>query len=328
MLLPGKESFMLYPMLMKPAVSPNLWGGTRLIEEYGVKTDAKNAAEAWVLSCNDNGYSEILNGEFAGKTLRDVFENNKAICGYGGGELEKFPVLIKFIDARQDLSLQVHPDDNYARFIGEGDGKTEAWYILDCEENAELVVGFKQQISEREFLDAITNGDLMDYVQKVKVKKGDFFFIEAGTLHAICAGVLLAEVQQNSDTTYRVFDYNRLENGKPRALRVDDAIQVTKREPYTVKTDINTPQALPGGGARTLLVSCEFFTVYTLDVFGEAADVADESSFVSLLVLEGSGELSCAGEKLALVKGASVFIPAGCGEYKVTGNVKILETRI
>ncbi len=318
-----------YPMKLKAAVCENIWGGTRLIEEYGIKTDKANAAEAWMLSCNKDGYSVIENGDYAGETLQAVFEADKSIGGFHDAEFAKFPVLIKFIDARGDLSVQVHPDDTYARYIGEGDGKTECWYILDCEEGAELIVGFKKEISESKFIDAIAKGTLVDYVQKFKVKKGDFFFIEAGTLHAICSGVLLVEVQQNSNTTYRVFDYNRVDKeGSLRPLRVDDAVRVTKREPYR-------PSALPSpaedigiGTQRTKLVDCEFFISDKLDIYGKTQGTADSSSFVSLLVLAGNGELACAGETMALAKGESVFIPAGSGDYRIAGNLQIFETRI
>lgn len=319
---------LLYPMKLKAAVSPNIWGGTRLITEYGIKTGKKNAAEAWMLSCNKDGYSVVENGSYAGKTLQELFEADKTICGCRGSEFDKFPVLIKFIDAQGDLSVQVHPDDEYAAFIGEGDGKTEAWYILDCDEGAELIVGFKKEISEHEFLASIENGTLIDYVQKFKVKKGDFFYIEAGTLHAICAGVLLAEVQQNSNTTYRVFDYNRLENGKPRKLRVDDALEVTKREPYRPSRSLEPAKDIGPGVTYTKLVSCDFFTAAVLDIKGSFSGMADSGSFVSILVLEGGATLVCAGETLMFAKGESVFIPAGCGQYEISGTIKILETRI
>ena len=318
-----------YPMKLKAAVCENIWGGRRLIEEYGIKTDKANAAEAWMLSCNKDGYSVIENGEYAGKTLQEVFEADRTICSRHCAQMTKFPVLIKFIDARGDLSVQVHPDDAYAQYIGEGDGKTECWYILDCDEGAELIVGFKKEISESEFLDSIAKGTLIDYVQKFKVKKGDFFFIEAGTLHAICSGVLLVEVQQNSNTTYRIFDYNRVDkDGSLRPLRVDDAVQVTKREPYRPNASPSAAQDIGVGTQRTKLVDSEFFITDKLDIYGSTQGTADSGSFVSLLVLAGNGELVCAGETMALSKGESVFIPAACGDYRIAGNLQILETRI
>ncbi len=320
---------MIYPMKLTPAFTDAVWGGTRLISEFGMVTDKVNAAEAWVLSCYKDELSIIQNGEFAGESLQSVYLQNKSICGFGGEAYEKFPIIIKFIDAEKDLSVQVHPDDEYTAFIGEGEGKTEAWYIMDCAEDAELILGFKREISEHEFLLAIENDKILDTVQKFKVKKGDVFFIEAGTLHAICKGVLLAEVQQNSDTTYRIYDYNRPGlDGKPRHLHIDRATDVTKREPYNFNATGNRKVENLDGTVRTLLVDCEYFTIFTLDISVKFYGKADESSFVSLLALEGSGELNCAGEVLPLKKGESIFIPAGCGEFSLEGSLKILETRI
>lgn len=316
-------------MKLTPAFTDAPWGGTRLISEFGMVTDKENAAEAWVLSCYKDELSVVQNGVYAGETLQSVYRQNKSICGFSAEGLEKFPIIIKFIDAEKDLSVQVHPDDEYARFIGEGEGKTEAWVILDCGEGAELILGFKKEINEYEFLSAIEKDEILDVVQKFKVKKGDVFFIEAGTLHAICKGVLLAEVQQNSDTTYRIYDYKRPGlDGKPRPLHIESAIDVTKREPYVFDASVQRKAETIGSNIRTLLLDCEYFTLFTLDISGEYYGIADESSFVSLLALEGSGELNCAGEILPLKKGESIFIPAGCGKFTLEGNLKILETRI
>lgn len=317
-----------YPMKLKAAVFQNIWGGRRLIDEYGIETDKANAAEAWMLSCTPEGLSVVENGEYAGKTLLELFEADQLICGAGCAALDKFPVLIKFIDAARDLSVQVHPTDEYAKYIGEGDGKTECWYILDAVEGAQLIIGFKEKLSRSDFIDSIKNGNLTDYVQKFDVKKGDFFFIEAGTLHAICSGVLLAEVQQNSATTYRVFDYNRLENGKLRPLRVDDAVEVTKLEPYTHTVLPGEPEPVGEGALRTKLTESAYFSAFVLDVDGEANGHADERSFVSFLALEGEGKLGCAGRTLTFKKGESIFLPAGCGEFNLKGRLKLLETRM
>lgn len=313
----------LYPMKLVPFISETVWGGRRLIDEYSVKTDKRNAAEAWVMSAHKNGSSVIANGEFAGRCLREVYLEHPSLGGKGCEGFSDFPVLIKFIDAAADLSVQVHPDDAYCLKKGSGAGKTESWYILDCEPGAYLLLGFEKEITREQFRDAIENGTLTEYVKKVPVKKGDFFFIEAGTLHAICKGILLAEVQQNSDTTYRIFDYNRLGlDGKPRELHIEDSINVTNT---TVYSNPCTPSTQDG---VTELVSCPFFTERVLDIDGEFSGVADSNSFVSLLVLEGEGELCCAGETLSLKKGDSIFIPADCGEYKINGALKVLETEV
>lgn len=223
----------LYPMVLTPFVSETVWGGRRLIDEYSVVTDKRNAAEAWVMSAHKNGSSTVANGEFAGKSLREVYLEHPELGGKNCAGFSDFPVLIKFIDAAADLSVQVHPDDAYCLKKGSGAGKTESWYILDCEPGAYLLLGFEKDITREQFRQSITDGTLTDYVKKVPVKKGDFFFIESGTLHAICKGILLAEVQQNSDTTYRIYDYGRLGfDGKPRELHVEDAVNVTHTGVY------------------------------------------------------------------------------------------------
>ncbi len=315
-----------YAMKLLPYVSETIWGGRRLIDEYNVKTDKANAAEGWMLSCLENGYSTVANGEYAGTPLPEVLTQNPGWCGTNCERFEKFPILIKFIDAMDDLSVQVHPTDDYCRKTGRGNSKTECWYIIDCDEDAKLVLGFKDKISKEEFREAVEKGILTDYIDSVKVKPGDFFFIEAGTLHAICKGVLLAEVQESSDTTYRIFDYNRKgKDGKPRELHVSDALEVTKREKYSQPDFSAFKKGLPG---KDLLAKCDLFTVCHNKINGSVTDTADEKSFVSLLIMDGSGSLDCCGETLALTKGDSIFIPGGAGEYTVTGEIDILETRL
>lgn len=314
---------------MTPYISSTIWGGRRLIEEYGVQTDKENAAEAWVLSCHPNGCGVISGGALDGKTLRSVYEADPSICGTRGARFAEFPILIKFIDARDNLSIQVHPDESYARRVEHGAGKTECWYILDADEGAELALGFKKAIDRETFRASIADNTLMDYVQKVKVHKGDFFFIESGTLHAICKGVLLAEVQQNSDTTYRVYDYDRRgADGKPRALHVDKAVDVTVTTPYTPVVPNDADRARFETPQRTLLTCCDLFSVCHVDCRDTYADTATQESFVSLLVLEGEGTFVCGETSFPLTKGESVFIPAGAGIYTVRGAIELLETRI
>ncbi len=316
------------PVKLVPHIAEIVWGGTRLIENYGVKTDKKNAAEAWVLSCHTAGSSVVSGGENDGRSFADVVKENPSICGTNAADFEDFPVLIKFIDARDDLSVQVHPDGEYCKHVGRGESKTECWYILDCDEGAHLVLGFKDEISSDEFKTAIENNTLMEKVEKVPVKKGDFFFIEAGTLHAICKGVLLAEVQQNSNTTYRIYDYNRPGmDGKPRELHVSDAVEVTKCVPYA--SEYNCKDETLYKGVKKLLTDCPFFKVWELNVNGEEfTDNCDKTSFVSLLVLEGEGVLITEGGEMSLKKGESIFLPAGIGTYSLKGEIQILETRI
>ncbi len=317
----------LYPIKLNPFVSETIWGGKKLIEEYGVKTEKNNAAEGWMLSCHEAGSSVVANGEFAGKSFADVVKENPALCGKNADNFSDFPILIKFIDAMDNLSVQVHPTKEYCEKTGRGQSKTECWYIIDAEEDAYLILGFEDKITPEEFKAAIENNTLTDYVSKVPVKKGDFFFIESGTLHAICKGILLAEVQESSNTTYRIYDYNRVGNdGKPRELHVEDGAAVTKLEKYSQPdfckgANLDTPE-------RKLLADCPLFKVWKLDLNGEISGVADENSFVSLLIMDGNGALDVCGETVSLTKGESIFIPANAGEYKISGNMEIIETRI
>ncbi|MBR3817833.1 MAG: class I mannose-6-phosphate isomerase [Clostridia bacterium] len=317
----------LYPIKLNPYVSETIWGGRKLIEEYGVKTEKNNAAEGWMLSCHEAGSSTVVNGEFAGKLFADVVKENPVLCGKNAENFSDFPILIKFIDAMDNLSVQVHPTKEYCEKTGRGQSKTECWYIIDAEEDAYLILGFEDKITPEEFKAAIENNTLTDYVSKVPVKKGDFFFIESGTLHAICKGILLAEVQESSNTTYRIYDYNRVGNdGKPRELHVEDGAAVTKLEKYT------QPDFCKGADLdmleRRLLADCPLFKVWKLDLNGEISGVADENSFVSHLIMDGNGTLEVCGETVSLTKGESIFIPANAGEYKISGKMEIIETRI
>lgn len=316
----------LYPIKLLPYVSETIWGGRKLIEEYGVETEKNNAAEGWMLSCHEAGASSVANGEYAGKSFADVVKENPALCGTNAENFEDFPILIKFIDAMDNLSVQVHPTKEYCELTGKGQSKTECWYIIDCEEDAGLILGFKDKISPEEFKAAIAGNTLTDYVETVKVKKGDFFFIDSGTLHAICKGILLAEVQESSNTTYRIYDYNRVgADGKPRELHVEDGAAVTKLEKYS-QPDFSNPEL--DTDERKLLCDCPLFKVWKLDVEDSHANSADEKSFVSLLIMDGEGTLECCGEALSLRKGDSFFIPANAGEYKLSGKLEIIETRI
>lgn len=312
-----------------PSVADYIWGGRRLIEEYGIKTDKDPAAEAWVLSCHSAGPSTVEDGEFKGQTLEQVWKNHKEICGTNGNKFEFFPILIKFIDAKNNLSIQVHPDNDYAMRVEGEYGKTEAWYILDCDEGAELILGFNREVSVEEFKKAAQSEEMLNIVNKVKVKKGDLFFIESGTLHAICKGILLAEVQQNSNTTYRVYDYGRVgADGKPRALHIDKAADVTKLCPPTITNASEREVEKQDGGTRTHLTECDLFKMYSVETDGEYVSEAGDESFVSLLCLDGSAEVVCGKKTLGMKKGESLFIPASSGEFKIIGKTHMLETRI
>ncbi len=318
----------MYPLLLKGAVKDYLWGGTRLIEEFGFETDADKAAEAWVLSCHKDGASIVKNGELAGKTLAQAIKlwGDKAI-GKNALKFEYFPLLIKLIDAKDRLSVQVHPDDEYA-LKNEGEyGKTEMWYVVDAEPDAQLIYGFNRTISSSEFEKRIKNNTLTEVCNYVPVKKGDIFFISAGTLHAIGKGILIAEIQQNSNSTYRVSDYGRLgADGKPRPLHIEKAIAVTKtHEPEEAYGNVGELTLYPFGMVRTL-ASCDLFTAELISLNGNAG-MCENDSFMSLLVLEGEAVLSYPEGNMRIKKGDSVFVPAGI-RFALSGKAEIICSRV
>lgn len=314
---------------LTPAIKDYIWGGTRLSKEFDMVSFTDRQAEAWVLSCHEAGHSIVENGEDKGKTLSEVIaEKGKDCLGTNCEKFSFFPILIKLIDARDNLSVQVHPDDEYAMRVEGEYGKTEAWYIMDCDEGAEIIYGFKKDITKEEFRKSIEENTLLDYVNRVEVKKGDIFFIEAGTLHAICKGILLAEVQQNSNTTYRVYDYGRLQNGKPRELHVEKALDVTSTKAIDASGKPMGETLKKDGYSETLLTSCELFTMKRLDIEEKAAVVADSTSFVSLVCLDGNGVVMHGDTCVTLYKGESVFIPASYGEVEILGNLTVIESRV
>ena len=319
----------MYPIKLKPAFKDYLWGGTRLRDEFGKDCDFDKIAESWELSCHKDGNSVVADGEFAGLTLAQYIEKEgKSVLGTNCEKFENFPILIKLIDAKDNLSVQVHPNNEYAQRVEGEYGKTEMWYVVDCDEGASLLYGFKHNITKEEFRERIENNTLLEVTNSVPVKKGDVFFIEAGTLHAIGKGILIAEIQQNSNTTYRIYDYGRVgADGKPRQLHIDKAVDVTNlcpAKPY--------PQSEPvdmGGWTKKRLAKCEYFTVDVINVDTSAALEADKSSFVNILVLDGGCVLSSEGnDAVELKKGDSVFIPAGLGKFELTGKCSAVMTHI
>lgn len=303
-----------------------LWGGNRLREEYGKKMDSDKIAESWELSCHKDGQSVIEGGEFDGKTLSEYIDaKGKFVLGTNCERFEYFPILIKLIDAKDNLSVQVHPSNEYALRVEGEYGKTEMWYIVDCNEGAELLYGFKHEIGEEEFAERIKNNTLLEVTNNVPVHKGDVFFIESGTLHAIGKGILIAEIQQNSNTTYRIYDYGRVgADGKPRQLHIDKAVEVTDRIPPKYPTTAQGAPEKVEGGVKTLLRSCEYFNVNKLAVDGAMKLNADDKSFKSLLFLDGKAEIVSADGKAAAVKGDSFFVPAGSGEFTIKGKCEVI----
>lgn len=319
----------MYPMKLQPAFKDYLWGGNRLVTEFDKQSPYEKTAESWELSCHPDGLSVIANGDFKGKTLQEYIASHPQALGRNCIDPTHFPVLIKLIDACDRLSIQVHPDNDYARRVEGEDGKTEMWYIIDCDEGAELLYGFEHPITKEEFEQSIKNNTLLDLVKHVPVHPGDVFFIPSGTLHAIGKGILIAEIQQNSNTTYRVYDYNRLgTDGNPRPLHVEKAVDVTH---LTVAPNAGKPQGTPEqktGYISTLLSSCDYFQVTRLDIQQSAELIARNDSFHAIQILDAPASLEWNGISLSLKKGDTVFLPAGTGTYRIAGKCTALLTKI
>lgn len=315
------------PLELIPPIKDYIWGGTKLREQFGKVSSLDRLAESWELSCHKDGQSIIANGEYKGRTLSDYLADNKNALGKNCEKFEYFPVLIKLIDARDNLSVQVHPDNDYAQRVEGEYGKTEMWYIVDCDENASLIYGFKENISKEDFRRAIEENTLLDKVNTVPVKKGDVFFIKSGTLHAIGKGILIAEIQQNSNTTYRVYDYGRVGNdGKPRELHIEKALDVTDLNPAK-PYQLRKPLELDGRTVQ-LLADCDYFTVSRQDVKTNTKIIVNENSFCHILVIGGEASLSAEDGEILLKKGSSIFIPADSGEYIINGKCSMIITEI
>ncbi len=309
---------------LKPTCKDYTWGGTKLREEYGINDPGDRVAEAWVLSCHPDGPSVITSGRYAGETLIDYISmRGKRVLGTNCDNYDDFPILTKLIDAKEDLSVQVHPNNTFA-ITNEGQlGKTEMWYVVDAEEGSKIYYGVSRTVDEAEIRRRIKDNTITDILMAVPAKKGDVFYIPAGTLHAICKGMIIAEVQQNSNVTYRVYDYDRIDKttGQKRELHVDKALKVTRMYPNYSNYDFGNH-----------LVSCKYFVVDMIE--HETLDFASERSFVSLVVLGGTGRIEFknddgANDFLTLSKGESFFIPANSGRFMIKGdNLRILRTQI
>lgn len=304
---------------LRPACKSYIWGGVRLIMEFFKDHGQTPLAETWELSCHRDGQSVIASGDYAGRPLADwLAEAGQVALGRNCADCGEFPILIKFIDAARDLSIQVHPDDEYARSHEGQSGKTEAWYIVDCEKSGYIYLGFTRCLEKEEFCRRIADGTLADVMRKISVNKGDVFFVAPGTVHAIGAGLLVAEIQQSSNVTYRVYDHGRLAaDGRARELHIEQACAVAQLAPARTDYDFEGH-----------LVSCPYFTVDKLRITDRGVYFADADTFQSLLVLEGEGRIICGSDVLSYRKGDSFFVAALTGEYTISGSCEALLTTI
>lgn len=319
----------MQPILLAPAFKDYLWGGTKLKTQYGKQSDLDIVAESWELSTHKDGQSTVASGSDRGLSLTEYIEKHgEAVLGSHGAAFDFFPILIKLIDARDNLSIQVHPDDDYA-LKNEGEyGKTEMWYILEAEEGASLYYGLNTEVSKEEFRRRIESNTLLEVLNRVEVHKGDVFFIQAGTVHAIGKGIVICEIQQNSNTTYRVYDYDRRDaQGNPRQLHIEQAIQVSDLKPAPENTSAGE-EVSHEGYTQKQLASCRYFTVERLYIASRAELNITAESFHSLVVTEGSGTLAMEGTELSFKKGDSILIPAQEQKYTITGNCEVIRSYV
>lgn len=314
----------------EPLLKQTIWGGSKIVTFKHLQSDLDNVGESWEISGVPGDESVVANGEWKGKTLNEVLtEMKEKLVGADNYQRfgNRFPLLIKFIDARQDLSIQVHPDDETAHKQGKPMGKTEMWYVMDSDENASLKVGLKKKITPEEYAQMVEDDTICDALGNYKVKSGDCFFIPAGRIHAICSGSFIAEIQQTSDVTYRIYDYKRKDkNGNYRELHTKQAAECIN---YNVESNYRT-EYTPQKNQGVSLVQCPYFNtaVYDLDE-PMTIDYSELDSFVILIGLKGEGTITDnEGNTTTLRAGESILVPATTETLKVEGNVKFLETYV
>lgn len=304
-------------LFMEPVFKEAIWGGTRLRDVFGYEIPGETTGECWGISAHKNGDCRILGGLYDGRLLSSLWQEKPELFGNYPGE--QFPLLVKIIDAKNDLSIQVHPDDEYAAEHENGSlGKTECWYVLDCEPDTEIVIG--HHAKDREEMESmIRNHQWKDFIRTIPLKKGDFFQINPGCVHAIKGGTLILETQQSSDITYRVYDYDRLSNGKPRQLHVEQSI-ATIRAPFdeaecTPKAEV---EKVPGA-IHTHLVTCKFYSVDRYDIEGVFTKESHKY-FTNVSVISGNGFVN----GIPLEAGTHFIVPAGSGECRFEGKMSII----
>lgn len=338
-------------MRLEPAFKDNLWGGTKLRTVFGKKCDYDVIGESWELSAHPDGQSVIASGIFTGMYFGEFIEKyGHDVVGWKSSSLDRFPVLIKFIDAKKDLSIQIHPDDDYALEIENEFGKNEMWYVVDCEPEAFLYCGLKKDSSKEEIRERIENNTITDILNKIEVHKGDCVMVKAGTIHAIGAGILICEIQQNSNCTYRMYDYDRKDKfGNKRELHIDKAIDVVDVKKY--KPFISDNKDVPEGAE--VLVSCKYFECYKYVLGSDAAEAdhasdiedncyntenvrntgkvnisVDAMSFRSVIVIDGSGKIAVGNNTMDYKAGDSFFVTAGEKVINLEGTGTVIVTKV
>lgn len=315
-------------LFVNPVLKETIWGGTRLAEEFGYETDSDHIGESWVISGHRSGDCEVFTtsgiSDYDGKTISELWENNRELFGNMSGDV--FPLLVKFIDARDDLSIQVHPDDAYAGVNENGSlGKTECWYILDNTGDGKIIVGHNAKTKD-ELCSMIDNGEWKELIREVPCKKGSFFQIVPGTVHAIKNGTLLIEIQQSCDVTYRLYDYDRLQNGKPRELHLAKAKDVITCPAGPAEANTKLVYSDAEGNEITELVSCEYYTVRKIDCKTTVTlNRAANAYFDLISITDGEGIVNGTPVR----KGDNIIVPAprfGGNIIELEGNMQVMHS--
>lgn len=307
-------------LFLEPVFKQMIWGGRQLADQFGYEIPGDRTGECWAVSAHPNGDCVVREGAYQGKTLSQLWKEEPGL--FGNSDLDRFPLLVKIIDAKDDLSIQVHPDDAYAGENENGSlGKTECWYILDCPEGASLVVGHNAG-SRQELREMIEQERWGELIREIPVKKGDFIQINPGTVHAIKGGLMILETQQNSDITYRVYDYGRLTDGKPRQLHVKQSIDVITVPAPSAADSVKSALALPENTLNEL-ISCDYYTVWKLDVAG-VMSFEQTHPFLIMSVIEGEGSVD--GRRIC--KGDHFILPQGYGTAELRGEMTLIASSV
>ncbi len=300
---------------LEPVFVETIWGGSKLRDVFGYNIPSDTTGECWAISAHENGECRVAGGTYGGRLLNSLWKEKPDLFGNYPGD--KFPLMVKIIDARKDLSIQVHPDDNYAKIHENGSlGKTECWYILDCKPESEIIIGHHAKNQEELEL-MIQNHKWEELIRSIPIKKGDFFQIEPGCIHAIKEGTLILETQQNSDITYRLYDYDRLYNKKLRQLHIKESI-ANITVPFKEEQTNQKTEKLPGA-VHTHLVSCKFYSVDKYDIDGLFIKEF-EKYFTNVSVISGKGSIN----GISLEAGQHFIIPAKSGECRFEGNMSLI----
>ena len=317
----------LYPLQFEPILKERIWGGTKLKTYLNKPISSNITGESWEISTVENDVSIVANGFYKGKSINELINEfpdeilgTKAYKQFG----KQFPLLFKYLDAREDLSIQLHPNDELAKKRHNSFGKTEMWYVMQADENARLIVGFKEKSTPEEYLKHLNNKTIVDILDTKKVKQGDVFFLETGTVHALGAGIVIAEIQQTSDVTYRIYDFDRVDaNGNSRELHIDLALEAINYETVDAQKYYSKNE-----NQSNTIVDCRYFTTYIIPLNGAVKVNKNQNSFTVYMCVDGSFELKINAEIFYYQKGDTVLIPAALTNFELSGSASILEIYI